>query len=99
MFESLSGYPSGASKLPVGSAHNRVNRPTGGSDLGIVALLHRLLNLVFIATTEPRDRTYRRLVRLGWLLALLLVLGCALGIAWRWELPVPAELPIPVIMI
>ena len=98
MSDFLSGYPSTASNLPLGSPVNHGQKPSAESSPGILGLLTWVFNLLFIATTEPRGRTYHRLIVLGWLLALLLALGCVLGVVWRIEWPQLPELPIPVIM-
>ena len=58
-----------------------------------------LFGLVSGAVAEPDDRPYRRLVVLLGLVAVLLALGCALGIVWRWELPHTPVVRIPVIVL
>jgi hypothetical protein len=66
---------------------------------GSVMALLTALQLVGEAVVEPSGRAYYRLLVLAWMTALLLVLGCALGIAWRIGWPQLPELHLPVIMV
>ena len=58
-------------------------------------LLCGVLNLTGAAVLDAHGQAYRRLLVLGWLTAVLLVLGCVLGVVWRVQWPHLPELPIP----
>lgn len=61
-------------------------------------LLAGTLYVIVGTTVDPDGRAYQRVIQLAWLAALLLLLGCALGVVWRMQWPEIPELPLPVIM-
>ena len=64
--------------------------------VNLLTVIYGVVDLLGVAAVD--ERAHRRLVVLLGMIGVLLALGCALGIAWRFEYPHIPEFPVPTIM-